>query len=314
MIEILYNVICVLSMKDLSIIVPTKDEQTAPAIVAELFKTFGKDTEVIVVDKSSEENKKPLLKSGATVLTQTTRGYENALMEGFLAANGKVLATIDADGTYDVSDLKRVIDELMAQDECQFVSGNRFGKMEQDAMTKSIAFGNNMLTGLFNFLYHRTMHDVLSGSFAMTREAFDTMSDEGPYRAGTIFFEIELARRGYGLKDIPVHYSARQGSVPQISRAKPIYGLTMAFHAIRYARDYNPILLFGSIGILLILAGLGVGIAVILSFLHSGTFNEVGRALISFMLLIAGFLSVMVGLILDLLVEVERKLYRKGIK
>ncbi len=301
-------------MKGLSVIVPTKDEKSAPSVIAGIYKTLGKDTEVIVVDKSSDEYRAPLQKTGARVLEQTTHGYENALMEGFLAAKGSILATIDADGTYTVDDLKKVVDELAGQEEYAFVSGSRMEKKTSDAMTTSIAFGNGFITWLFNFLYRSSMKDVLSGSFAMKREAFDSMRDEAPYRAGTVFFEIELVRRGYKIKNISIDYSARAGTASQITRSKPFYGFTMAFHAIRYARDYNPLLIFGSIGVLFCLAGLVLGLYVVYVFLHTGMFDLVGRALIAFMLLIVGFLSIIAGLILDLLLELERKIYRKGIK
>ncbi len=299
-------------MKDLSVIVPTKDEPTAPSIIAELYKTFGKDTEVIVIDKSSnEELKRPLLKSGARVVTQSSKGYENALQEGFRLAKGEIIATIDADGTYDVSDLKRVIDELATGD-CGFVSGNRFGRLDPGAMTSSIKMGNILITSLFNLLYRCSMRDVLSGSFAMRRDAYDSMRDEDPYRAGTVFFEIELRRRGYKLKNIPVHYGVRAvGSESQISRAKPIYGITMAYHAIKYARDYQPMLIFGGFGLILGAIGLILGLSVIAAFLITGVFNEIGRALIAFMLLTFGFLSIAVGLILDLLLEIERTMYKE---
>ncbi|MGC8548048.1 MAG: hypothetical protein ACP5MC_03590, partial [Candidatus Micrarchaeia archaeon] len=101
------------------------------------------------------------------------------------------------------------------------------------------------------------------------------------------------------------------GTKPRITRAKPIYGLTMAFHAVRYARDYNPLLIFGSIGVAAIILGIIVGALVLLNFFATGTLNEVGRALIAFMLVVGGFLSIITGLILDLLLEIEKKIYRK---
>jgi glycosyltransferase involved in cell wall biosynthesis len=295
-------------MPEVSIIVPTKDEPTAPALVRRLKGLFP-GSEIIIVDKSSAGNRKELAGTGARVIAQESSGYENALMEGFRAATGSVLATIDADGTYYAEDLKRVIDEL-GKGASAFVSGSR-EKREKGAMTGTISFGNAFLTGLFNFLYRRRMRDVLSGSFAMTRKAFDSIRDEQPYRAGTIFFEIELARRGFAIRNIPIKYGMRRGAPSRITKAKPFYGLTMAYHAVRYARDYNPLLLFGSTGVVLIIIGLAVGAFVLANYFVTGTLVDVGRALVAFMFVVLGFLSIIAGLILDLLLEVERKLYRE---
>ncbi len=297
-------------MSGISIIVPTLNEAEAPRIIGQIYATFGKDVEVIVIDKSNARMKKELLATGANVITQKSAGYENALMEGFRLAKNDILATIDADGTYSVEDLKRAINELQ-KGEYSFVSGSRAQSFDGN-VSRHIKFGNNFLTKLFNILYRRKMTDVLSGIFALTKQAFDAIKDDEPYRAGTIFFEIELVRRGFSITDIPIGYAERKASKSKISRAKPFYGITMAFHAIRYARDYNPLLIFGSIGVTAILVGIIIGVLVISNFLATGTLTEIGRALISFMLIIGGFLSIIAGLILDLLLEIERKLYKKN--
>ncbi len=78
---------------------------------------------------------------------------------------------------------------------------------------------------------------------------------------------------------------------------------------MRRTRDYSPLLIFGVIGALLILIGLVIGSFVIANYLQTGTFlTEIGRALIAFMLVTVGFLSVIAGLILDLLLQIARRI------
>ena len=297
-------------MPELSIIAPTMNEPDAPKTILELVRSFGKSAEIIVIDKSNEKNRKELVRTGARVITQSSSGYENALMEGFRAARGGIISTIDPDGTYSVEDFRRVV-SAVASGKADFVSGNRFGKLHRGAMTPTIAFGNKFLTWLYRLLYKQRIHDGLSGSFAMTRKAFESIREEETYRAGTLFFEIELARRGFKLVDIPISYRPRVGSTSQISRAKPVYGMNIARHTIRFASDYNPLLLFGSIGLVLIILGIVVGAFVISNYLYTGTLNEIGRALIAFMLVVLGFLSILGGLILDLLLRVEKELLKR---
>jgi glycosyltransferase involved in cell wall biosynthesis len=296
-------------MVSLSIIAPTMNEPTAPKTIRDLIRAFGRSAEIIVVDKSSEANRRQLVKTGAKVIKQESTGYENALMDGFRAANGSIISTIDPDGTYSVEDFKRVVSAVRSG-RADFVSGNRFGKLHEGAMTTSIALGNKFLTWLYRRLYKEEIHDVLSGSFAMTRKAFEAIRKEETYRAGTLFFEIELARRGFKLIDIPINYHPRVGSVSKISKAKPIYGMNIARHTIRFARDYNPLLMFGSIGLIMILAGLIIGAFVLANYLSTGALTEIGRALIAFMLIVLGFLSILGGLLLDLLLRIEKELLR----
>ncbi len=300
-------------MVELSVIVATKNEDNGPHIIRELQKAFGGDLEIIVVDKSSPKYRKVLEDTGVKVVEQCSDGYENAVMEGFALASGSILANIDADGTHSVKDFKRVVDELkrVRSQGYGLVTGNRYGNMSKDAMPGHIRFGNAFLTKLFNLLYRQKMHDVMSGDVVMTREAYEEIKYVPPYRAGCLFFEIELLRRGFRIRDIPISYRARQGTESKISRVKPIYGLTIAYNAIRYTRDYNPLLLFGTIGIVLIIGGLVITGILLSYLLQTGNLLGVGRALIAFMLFTFGFLSIIAGLILDLLLEIEKKLYRR---
>ncbi len=297
-------------MKNLSIVIPALNEPTAPGVVRKLYSLFGKDTEIIVVNKSNDKIKRELKATGAKVVEQNPLGYENALMQGFNISKGEILATIDADGTYNPAELVKVVEELKKDAKTGFVSAARI-EGRKDAMTPTLRFGNTFLTKLFNVLYRQKMLDVLSGSFAIRTEVFEYMRSLEPYRAGTLFFEIETARRGYRTKNIVGSYRQRKGTASRISKSKPLYGLTMAYHSIRYARDYNPLLIFGTVGIVAVLLGAGLGVLVVKSYFQSGTLVDVGRAMVSVMLIILGAVSIVAGLILDMLLGIERLIYRK---
>ncbi len=296
-------------MTNISIIIPTKDELNVKNILKDIEKNFKRnEIEIIIVDKSKPAIKRKIKRLGFAVIDQSSNGYENALVEGFKKAKSPILATIDADGTYSVNDLKSVILELKNSD-YDFVSGDRSKGLR--GLKFYIWFGNKFLTKLFNLLYHKKMHDVLSGVFAMKKEVFDKIKYDDAFRAGTLFFEIDAVRRGYSIKDIPISYADRLNTKSRITKSKPIYGLFIAFYSIKYARDYKPLLLFGILGVIFIVAGLIIGAFVIQNYIATGTLIEVGRALISFMLIVLGFLSIITGLILDMLSEIEKVMLRK---
>ena len=297
-------------MKDLSIVIPALNEPTVPGIVRKLYSIFGKDTEIIVVKKSNKKIERELRATGATVIEQNPLSYETAAMQGFNIAKNEILATIDADGTHDPADLAKAVSELRQDTHAGLVSVARIIGRKK-AMTPTLRFGNTLLTKLFNLLYRQKMQDVLSGSFAMRKEAFDYIRNSEPYRAGGLFFEIEIARRGYKIKNVIGSYKPREGTVSRITKSKPIYGLTMAYHSIRYARDYNPLLIFGTIGLLAIIIGLIQGGFIVAAFIKTGTLQGVGRALVAFLLIILGFVSIIAGLILDMLLGIEKLIYRK---
>ncbi len=294
----------------ISIVIPTKNRlNDLKRCIESLIPQLSSMDEIIVIDKSSEEYKRRMKKKGIFLISQKTRGYENTLMEAFSEAHGKILSTIDADGTYKPEDLKRAI-ETLVKGNFDMVLGNRINEHNKNVMGSYISFGNKNLTSIYNKTHKAKLHDVLSGIFVMHRKAFESIRTIKPYRAGTLFFIMEISKKGYdNIVDIPISYLERpNNSVSKLAKSKLLYGAGVALHIVRAARDYNPLAIFGAIGVLLILAGLILGAFVIGSYLASGTLTEIGRALIAFMLVTFGFLSLILGLILDLLLQISKNL------
>ncbi len=292
----------------LSFVIPTIEEEAVFDLVNRIKKEFP-NSEIIIVDKSSKEYRDRLKKLGVKILVQKNFGVENAIMLGFRKARGDILITIDGDDTHDreFNGIKKAI-EMINNNEADVVFGNRFGGIKPGAMPFYIYFGNKVISRIFSFVYHIKLHDSLTGLVVMKREAFDSIRNLEPYRAGLAFFAIEFAKRGYIIKEVPITYYPRRFSQSKLAKSKTIYGFGVVAHIVRMARDYNPLFVFGTIGVILIIIGFLIGLYVLLNFLSTGSFTLIGRALIAFMLVVLGFLSIIAGFILDLLIEIERRL------
>ena len=292
-----------------SVIIPTIEEEAIFDLIKQIRQLLGNDVEIIIVDKSSDAYYNRLKKTDSVVIRQRTKGVENAIMLGLKAAKGDILASIDADGTHDPRGLVKGV-KIVESGEADLVLGNRLHSLQEGSMGFYLKTGNQLLSSLFSFIYKTKAHDVLTGLFVMDRGAFDEIRNTEPYRAGIAFFAIELARKGYKIKEVDIKYYKRAQGTSKLTRSKTAYGFNVASHIIRQLRDYSPLLIFGGLGLIVLIVGVIVGTAVILSFLHTGVFALSGRALIAFMLIILGFLLGVVGLILDLLLEIEKRLDR----
>lgn len=298
-----------IDFKEVSVVLPTIEEESVFRLIEDLRRLMP-GCEIIVVDKSSSEYRKRLKVTGAKILFQQSSGVEAATMEGFIRAKGSILANLDADGTYNPEDLVRSV-VYLKEKHLDMVLGNRFhNKQKSKAVRGYLSFGNKSINKIYKTMHGINIHDGLTGIFAMTREAFEAMKDAEPYRAGSMFFVMEIEKKGFTkIDEIPISYGLRpSGSKSKLAKSKLFYGLGVAGHIVRTARDYSPLLIFGSIGAILIIAGLVLGAFVIASYIRSGLLTEVGRALISFMLVIIGFLSIISGLILDLLLQIAKKI------
>ncbi|MDE1823199.1 MAG: glycosyltransferase family 2 protein [Candidatus Micrarchaeota archaeon] len=294
---------------EISVVIPTIDEESVFQLVKDIRRLLGNGTEIIIVDKSGNAYFRRLQKTGARVIRQRDRGVERAIMMGLRAARGNVLASIDADGTHDPAGLKDGF-RLVKEGKADLVLGNRMGHLERGSMSWYIIIGNSILSWLFRVLYKTEVHDVLTGLFVTKRSAFNEIRNIEPYRAGIAFFAIELARRGCDIKEVGIKYYRRRYGSSKLTRSKFVYGINVASHIIRQLRDYSPLAIFGGLGVIVIIIGLILGLNVFYDFLRTGRFAETGRALIAFFMVMLGFLFWISGLILDLLLEIERKIGR----
>lgn len=297
-------------MPKISVIVPTIEEESLFSLVERLRQVLGKNIEIIIVDKSSDLYYQRLKSTGAIIIRQKDRGVESAIMQGLHRASGEILASIDADETHDISGIVDGI-KLVQSGKADLVLGNRMSGLERGSMDHYIKVGNYGLSWIFSKLYKTNIHDVLTGLFVMRRKAFDSIRDVEPYRAGIAFFAIELARLGYKVREVNIKYYKRRHGKSKLTKSKFAYGVNVASHLIRQLRDYSPLLIFGGIGIIVVLVGLIIGASVLASFLQSGMFVQTGRALVAFMLVVLGFLFCIAGLILDMLLEIEKRLIKK---
>ncbi|MFP3278315.1 MAG: glycosyltransferase [Candidatus Micrarchaeota archaeon] len=292
-----------------SVVIPTIEEEGVFEIIDKL-RSRLKDVEIIIVDKSSEEYEKRLLAKKVKVIRQKDRGVEKAVMLGLKHANGSILASIDGDGTHDVNGIFEGI-KLIEEGKADLVLGNRMDNIQEGAMSPYIKFGNRLISMIFSKLYKTNVHDFLVGLFVMRREAYEAVKHIEPYRAGQAgVFAIELAKRGYKIAEVPINYYPRKSGESKLTKSKFFYGVNVVGQMIRFVRDYSPLLVFGGIGLVFVIAGLALGLYVLYSFFTTGEFTLIGRSLIAFMLFITGILSIIAGFIIDLLIGIEKQLER----
>jgi glycosyltransferase involved in cell wall biosynthesis len=282
-----------------SVIIPTRNEREAISQVIESTRQAleGYSHEIIVVDNSSDETPELAAEAGAQVVRQTRRGGVGAgLWEGFFHARGEVVVTMDGDGSYDPADIPRVIKPILTG-EADFVNGDR---LSGERVPGSIAFvnliGNRILTWLGNVCFGAHVWDSQSGMKAIRREFLGRMSlfESGfPTISELIGEAVRIRAR---IVEVPITYSRRKGKT-KLSPATD--GVRIFLATILLMRDYNPLLLFGGLGLFLILMGAVASLPVAQQYFSVGTFNMIGRALLSSTLTISGFVCILVGIMLN---------------
>jgi len=204
-----------LSESTVSVIIPTMNEEKSVGLVIEEVRDAfaGKrETEILVVDTNSEDRTKEIAASlGAIVLDEPRRGYGRAYRTGFENAKGEFIATLDADMTYPATDLPGLVDMLDAEG-LDFITTNRFARMEKGAMRTKHRVGNWVLSTATRLLFRVRVRDSQSGMWVFRRSVLDVVKLESLGMAMSEEIKIEAFRKTRA-KEVPITYRVRIGEV-----------------------------------------------------------------------------------------------------
>jgi glycosyltransferase involved in cell wall biosynthesis len=276
----------------ISVVVPVHDEERTVALLFDELQTaldpLGQPWEALFVDDGSTDGS-----FGA--LTRLHNGHDNvrvvrlrrnfgkaaALAAGFTNAQGDIVVTIDGDLQDDPMEIPRLLAKL--DEGFDLVSGWKAHR--RDPITR------RALSRLFNWVTGRVsglrLHDLNCGLKAYRAEVVQGLRLYGELHR---FIPVLAHYRGYRIAELPVNHRPREHGRSRYGVERYLRGfldlLTVSFIG-RYR--YRPLHLFGGLGLLLGVLGVGV-----LAYLTALKID--GHAIGQRPLLILGVLLVVVGL------------------
>ncbi|MDD1725353.1 MAG: glycosyltransferase family 2 protein [Euryarchaeota archaeon] len=289
----------------ISVVIPTMNEPAIESVLHDVYDVLkNQDTEVILVDKSTDETPVRAAEFGAKVIHQTGTGYGDAYITGFkhISKDSEVVVILDGDYTYDPYDIPALLQPI--NDSVDFVIGNRFALMDKEAMSKRNALGNKLLTALIRYLYHVQITDSQSGMRAIRRSALDDMRLLSPHMPFASEMIIEAQKAGLTIAEVPISYRKRVGE----AKLDPFRdALSIVFMTVRLVRDYNPLIFFLPIGFILILIGLGFGASVFIEYVNTGVVTRFAATILSVLLILTGLQITFFGLLADIILTNLRR-------
>jgi glycosyltransferase involved in cell wall biosynthesis len=239
---------------DISVVMPCLNEAASVGTCIEKawegIRRTGLSGEVVISDNGSTDGSVEVAtKAGARVVNQPLRGYGNAYLKGFAEARGRYIIMGDSDGSYDFTQLDRLIEPL--QQGYDYVLGSRFaGKILKGAMPWTHRYiGNPVLTGVLNRLFKVDSSDAHSGMRAFTAEAYRRMELQSAGMELASEIGINAAKAGLRGTEVPITYHPREGE-------SKLHSMRDGWRHLRFMLLLSPNWLFTGPGIAMFALGL----------------------------------------------------------
>lgn len=220
---------------------------------------LGLDAEVVVADNGSTDNSRLIaLAEGARVVEVAQRGYGATLYQGICEARGRFIVMGDSDDSYDFSRLDGFVEQL--RDGADLVMGNRFrGEIRPGAMPwKNRYLGNPVLSGLGRMFFDCQVGDFHCGLRGISRDAFARLRLQTTGMEFASEMVIKATLLGLKISEVPTTLD-KDGR----NRAPHLRPWRDGWRHLRFMLLYSPNWLFLYPGLLLMLAGLTLGAALL---------------------------------------------------
>jgi glycosyltransferase involved in cell wall biosynthesis len=292
----------------IAVLLPCFNEEAAIAATVAGFKAALPGATVYVYDNNSRDRTREVAaEAGAVVRSEKQQGKGNVVRRMFADVDADVYVMADGDLTYDPAAAPAMVDLLLAE-QLDMVVGTR-RHQQKHAYRGGHVIGNRLFTGLLSGLFGRTFSDIFSGYRVFSRRFVKSF----PVLSAGFEIETEISVHALELRmpvgEIETVYAARpEGSHSKLSTYGD--GWRILKTIVNLYRVERPVLFYGGIGELLLLAAFLLAIPLIRTYLQTGLVPRFPTAILVTGMVIVAMLCVFAGLILDTVTRGRREVRR----
>ena len=282
-------------------LIPAYNEEATIADVIHHTKPFVNKI-LVINDGSTDTTKQVSIQAGAEVidnivnrgLGQTMkRGYEEALRQ-----DADIIVQLDADGQYLAKEIPLLIQPIL-ENEADLVLGSRLENIQYKMPTfKKV--GNKAFSSVLRMLTGADVADGQTGFRAMRHEVLENAMPDNKYTY-TQEMIIKAAKEGWRIKSVPITFVERAAGESRLISHPFSYAWRSWVIITRTLRDYHPLTFFGVPGLLLIFAGLVLGIALVYKFAVTGAIGRTPSIILTALFIMVGVQLVFMGLMADMM-------------
>lgn len=201
-------------MSSIKVIIPAHNEADSIGSVIKDIPEIVNEV-IVVSNNSNDDTEKNANKAGATVLTESQKGYGHACLKGmsYIAEQDQkphIVVFLDGDYSDYPEELSKIVEPII-KDNLDFVIGARVKRLrENGSMTIPQIFGNWLATMLMRIMYGAKFTDL--GPFRAIK--YDKLLDldmEDKTYGWTVEMQLKALKHRLTYTEIPVNYRNRIG-------------------------------------------------------------------------------------------------------
>lgn len=296
-------------MPKIAVLIPCYNESLTVEKVVKDFKKALPEATIYVYDNNSTDHTNEIARNaGAIVRYEYRQGKGNVIRSMFRDIEADCYLMIDGDGAQP-PEYARTMCELVLTGKADMVIGDRLSSTYFAENKRPFHnFGNEIVRRSINFLWHpaKPVLDVMTGYRALNPifvKSFPILSRG---------FEIETEMTIHALdknlliQSIPVPFRNRpEGSDSKLNTYRD--GIKVLLTIFNLFRDYQPLKFFGLLALFLGIFSLFLFAPVFMEYLKTSRVPRFPTLIVSSVMMLAAFLSVVCGLILDTHAKNSRK-------
>ena len=292
----------------IAVLLPCYNEEAAITKTVAGFRAALPGATIYVYDNNSRDRTVELARSaGAVVRTERQQGKGNVVRRMFADVDADIYVMADGDLTYDPKAAPEMV-RMLLDEQLDMVVGTRLHEVA-DAYRGGHVIGNRLFTSLLAGLFGRSFTDIFSGYRVFSRrfvKSFPVLS-EG--------FEIETEMSVHALElrmpvgELETAYGARpEGSASKLSTYRDGWRILKTIGTLY--RVERPVLFYGGLAGLLMVAAIILAVPLVLTYLDTGLVPRFPTAILVTGVTIVAVLSFFAGLILDTVTRGRREVRR----
>ena len=237
-------------MSKIAVLIPCYNESKTIAKVVSDYKAVLPTADIYVYDNNSKDDTDKIAnEAGAIVRYERRQGKGNVIRTMFREIDADCYIMIDGDDTYPAENAAEMC-RLVLEEKVDMVIGDRLSSTYFEENKRPFHnFGNSLVRGLINRLFHANVKDIMTGYRAFSKpfvKHFPVLSQG---------FEIETEMtihaldKNFYIREVPVQYRDRpEGSVSKLNTYSD--GAKVLMTIARLFREYKPFLFFSIVAVL----------------------------------------------------------------